>query len=105
MHHSLKIKIWDLDHIESIVEQDITDVGAEKIVGGRVVCAPNDYYCLMNVPSMPDDPLPSCIIVNIEVNLTKIISKSLLTKDLVNVATNSDLSLDLSKSASKNQLM
>ncbi|MCC5643928.1 hypothetical protein LC607_13420 [Nostoc sp. CHAB 5824] len=34
MHHSLKIKILDLDHIESIVEQDITDVEAEKIVGG-----------------------------------------------------------------------
>jgi hypothetical protein len=34
MHHSLKIKILDLDHIESIVKQDITDVEAEKIVGG-----------------------------------------------------------------------
>ncbi|MBD2244995.1 hypothetical protein [Nostoc sp. FACHB-888] len=36
MHHSLKIKILDLDHIESIVEQDITDVEAEKIVGGLI---------------------------------------------------------------------
>ncbi|MEH2297183.1 hypothetical protein [Nostoc sp.] len=36
MHHSLKIKILDLDHIESIVEQDITDVEAEKIVGGTL---------------------------------------------------------------------
>ncbi|MEH1836134.1 MAG: hypothetical protein V7L29_29800 [Nostoc sp.] len=34
MHHSLKIKIRDLDHIESIVEQNITAVEAEKIVGG-----------------------------------------------------------------------
>ncbi|MDZ8224507.1 MULTISPECIES: hypothetical protein [unclassified Nostoc] len=36
MHHSLKIKILDLDHIESIVEQDIRDVEAEKIVGGTL---------------------------------------------------------------------
>jgi hypothetical protein len=36
MHHSLKIKILDLDPIESIVEQDITDVEAEKIVGGTL---------------------------------------------------------------------
>lgn len=36
MHHSLKIKILDLDHIKSIVEQDITDVEAEKIVGGTL---------------------------------------------------------------------
>ncbi|MCC5643927.1 hypothetical protein LC607_13415 [Nostoc sp. CHAB 5824] len=36
MHHSLKIKILDLDHIESIVEQDITDVEAEQIVGGTL---------------------------------------------------------------------
>jgi uncharacterized protein YbdZ (MbtH family) len=36
MYHSLKIKILDLDHIESIVEQDITDVEAEKIVGGTL---------------------------------------------------------------------
>ncbi|MBW4452660.1 MAG: hypothetical protein KME55_08140 [Nostoc indistinguendum CM1-VF10] len=36
MYHSLKIKILDLDHIESIVEQDITDMEAEKIVGGTL---------------------------------------------------------------------
>ena len=36
MHHSLKRKILDLDHIESIVEQDITVVEAEKIVGGTL---------------------------------------------------------------------
>ena len=33
MHHSLKIKILDLDHIESIVE-DITAVEAKQIIGG-----------------------------------------------------------------------
>lgn len=36
MHHSLKIKILDLDHLESIFEQNITDVDAEKIVGGTL---------------------------------------------------------------------
>ncbi|WP_100899675.1 hypothetical protein [Nostoc flagelliforme] len=36
MYHSLKIKILDLDYIESTLEQDITDVEAEKIVGGRL---------------------------------------------------------------------
>ena len=34
MYHSLKIKILDLDYIESTLEQDIMDVEAEKIVGG-----------------------------------------------------------------------
>ncbi|WP_100899902.1 hypothetical protein [Nostoc flagelliforme] len=34
MHHSFQIKILNLDYIESIVEQDITIVRAEKIVGG-----------------------------------------------------------------------
>ena len=53
MHHSLKIKILDLDHIESIVEQNITDVEAEKIVGGARISrgAP--------LRISPHSPLPS----------------------------------------------
>ncbi|MBE8964983.1 hypothetical protein IQ277_01625 [Nostocales cyanobacterium LEGE 12452] len=37
MHYSLKMKILDLDYIESIVEQDITSVQAEKIIGGTLI--------------------------------------------------------------------
>jgi hypothetical protein len=37
MHYSLKMKILDLDYIESIVEQDITSVEAEKILGGTLI--------------------------------------------------------------------
>ncbi|MBE9106727.1 hypothetical protein IQ229_17870 [Nostoc cf. edaphicum LEGE 07299] len=37
MHYSLKMKILDLDYIESIVEQDITSVQAEKILGGTLI--------------------------------------------------------------------
>ena len=35
MHFSPQIKILDLDHVESILEQEITLAEAEKIVGGR----------------------------------------------------------------------
>lgn len=83
MHHSLKIKIRDLDHIESIVEQDITDVEAEKIVGGtlsvsksqvvlektvggtlsvnksQVVSLPHPKTLECGAPPIPDPPLPS----------------------------------------------
>ncbi|MCL6752700.1 hypothetical protein KBT16_17675 [Nostoc sp. CCCryo 231-06] len=86
MLHSLKIKIQDSDYIESIVEQDITPVEAEKIVGGmgkgfiiaeikkfaeKIViekieeCAPDDLYCLMNVVPMVDVPGDSSIIANL----------------------------------------
>ena len=90
MHHSLKIKIRDLDHIESIVEQDITDVEAEKIVGGtlsvsksqlvlektvagRLSVSKSQLVSLLDpsktaaclVPPIPDPPLPSCLIVPI----------------------------------------
>jgi hypothetical protein len=37
MHHSFQINILDLDRNESIFEQDITDVEAEKIVGGNKI--------------------------------------------------------------------
>ncbi|MBN3939912.1 MAG: hypothetical protein V7L21_32100 [Nostoc sp.] len=107
MHHSLKIKILDLDHVESIVEQDITDVEAEKIVGGSsfiegTVCDPNDLYCLMNVPVIKDDPLPPCAqaFPDNETRFTEIASKLSLTKTSINVLTEKlDLSLGLSKSA------
>ncbi|MCC5599734.1 hypothetical protein [Nostoc favosum] len=46
MHHSFKIKIQDLDYIESIVEQDITDVRAEKIVGGSKTSNANPIFKL-----------------------------------------------------------
>lgn len=89
MYHSLKIKIRHLDHIESIVEQDITDVEAEKIVAGTLsvsksqvvlektvggtlsviksqlvsVLDPKTLEC--RVPPIPDPPLPPCIVVPI----------------------------------------
>ncbi|MEH2273936.1 MAG: hypothetical protein V7K40_03765 [Nostoc sp.] len=89
MHHSLKIKIWDLDHIESIVEQDITDVEAEKIVGGTLSVSKSQVVLEKTVggtlsviksqlvslvdpktlecgtPPIPDPPLPPCIVVPI----------------------------------------
>ena len=34
MHYLPKIKILDLDHVKSIIEQEITPAEAEKIVGG-----------------------------------------------------------------------
>ncbi|MCC5606524.1 hypothetical protein LC612_06905 [Nostoc sp. CHAB 5834] len=64
MHHSLKIKILDLDHIESIVEQDITDVEAEKIVGGTLSVSKNkvakETSIIVNPPGSPVGiaPLP-----------------------------------------------
>ena len=103
MHHSLKIRILDLDYIESTLEQDIMDVEAEKIVGGKFVkeeiivkpiitrekvqiiikeklCADDDYYCLMNVDPMLDPGSLSMITSTIN----DISSKSLLTKTSVN---------------------
>ncbi|MDZ8224506.1 hypothetical protein [Nostoc sp. ChiVER01] len=68
MHHSLKIKILDLDHIESIVEQDIRDVEAEKIVGGtlsvsaslvsRLGSEVGSWAVPLHIPPHPPVPLP-----------------------------------------------
>ncbi|MBW4423276.1 MAG: hypothetical protein KME50_02115 [Nostoc desertorum CM1-VF14] len=102
MHHSLKIKILDLDYIESIVEQDITDVEAEKIVGGSE-CAPDDVHCIMNVPIIVDPVTPTWMPGS---DIKEIVSKLPLTKTLANELTKKlDLSLDLSKSTLKINLL
>ncbi len=91
MHHSLKIKILDLDYIESIVEQDITDVEAEKIVRGSG-CDPHDVHCIMNVPIvldpgtptwMPDPDIKESVF---KLSLTNEVTKKLgLSLDLVSI--------------------
>jgi hypothetical protein len=86
MHHSLKIKILDLDYIESIVEQDITDAEAERIVGGSEY-APDDCYCSyckMDVPPIIDFGTPTWMP---DSDIKGSLSKLLLTKSLVNVLT------------------
>ncbi|MCC5657772.1 hypothetical protein LC608_12365 [Nostoc sp. XA010] len=104
MHHSLKIKILDLDYIESIVEQDIMDVEAEKIVGGiqavkrekivkeeiivgEKVCADDDYYCKMNVDPMHDPGSPTLswrLAYNLKLNASKLLLKNTSANALKN---------------------
>ncbi|MEH2242775.1 hypothetical protein [Nostoc sp.] len=57
MPHSFR----DLDHIKSIVEQDITAMEAEKIVG-ESECAADDLYCQMNQLPKEDEPLPPSLL-------------------------------------------
>ncbi|MCC5652412.1 hypothetical protein LC609_21815 [Nostoc sp. XA013] len=96
MHHSLKIKILDLDHIESAFGRDITDMEAEKILGGEVKCPPDDVGCIMNVPPIIDPYSPSWMPAS---NFSLSAFKLLLTETSVDVLTKKlDLSLELSKS-------
>ncbi|MCC5667596.1 hypothetical protein LC653_27865 [Nostoc sp. CHAB 5784] len=69
MYHSLKIKILDLDYIESTFEQDIMDVEAEKIVGGRlresgsVAIAEKLDVVTHEADPLPDPPLCAWLLV------------------------------------------
>jgi hypothetical protein len=37
MNHSSKLQILDLDHSESIIEQEITSAETVKILGGKIL--------------------------------------------------------------------
>ncbi|MBW4562702.1 MAG: hypothetical protein KME32_16450 [Mojavia pulchra JT2-VF2] len=85
MHYSFKIKILDLNHNQSIFEQDITDVEAAKIVGGKssgsVISSLSaslnkslkplgikDINC-SDIEPLPDPPCPPCHIQKTQILL------------------------------------
>lgn len=54
MHYLPKIKILDLDHVKSIIEQEITVAEAEKIVGGG---KPSKVFAKNSSSKMVMDPI------------------------------------------------
>lgn len=70
MHYLPKIKILDLDHVKSIIEQEITVAEAEKIVGGgkpSKVFAKNSSSKMVMAPIVvmtPIDILPRSIVIH-----------------------------------------
>ncbi|MDZ7949870.1 hypothetical protein [Nostoc sp. DedQUE09] len=76
MHYSLKMKILDLDYIESIVEQDITSVEAGKILGGTLIISKPQQLApeksLVETLSVSKSQLVLKVDVKLDINLSTV---------------------------------
>lgn len=72
MHYSLKMKILDLDYIESIVEQDITSVEAEKIIGGTLIGSNLQQLVPEKILVETLSVSKSQLVLNVDINLSTV---------------------------------